>query len=547
MGTRSTDPNREAPIFDIVRIAPRAPGPAGRSAPRPAARPAALVTALLTAFLVVPSATGALAAQGTSTDASRLVRAGLEAMGGADRWRDLGSIHLVHLGHRHALEQSERPEGPWVTTYTEVEELRDLSGHRLRRIRRERGFWSLEWREVELVGDTDKAVTRMGERTRITSSDGVAESLELSPERILLTALDAPDLRVGRDTVIQAVRHRAVEFSFGERPVRLFLNVDTRLPAGYAMQDAESSLFRQIWGELPTVTLWSLWSLEPGGWLYPRQQDRYRLEHPLDRTTLLAVEFSPPVPADAFALLEQAEDPAASGTGPAPTTASFRPGQTMPGQPGETTEAAPGVISIPGVYYTTLVEQPDGVVVLDGPMTSSWAVAVLEEARRRFPDKPVKAVISTSDAWLHIGGLRTFAERGVPIIALDLNVPLLRRFLATAPVPIPSDGIRAVSTPIEVGIGPNRLGLYPIRGEGGERMMAVYLPGHRVLYASDLVQRQGPDFFWPSYLMEVAAVVERHGLDPERVMALHLSPTPWDEVTGALDRLAAPTPGDGGG
>ncbi|MEQ9568573.1 MAG: hypothetical protein RLN75_00150, partial [Longimicrobiales bacterium] len=57
-----------------------------------------------------------------------LVEAALEAMGGEARWRALGSIRIESTGHQHALEQSERPEGPWLTTYLQTSELRDLEG-----------------------------------------------------------------------------------------------------------------------------------------------------------------------------------------------------------------------------------------------------------------------------------------------------------------------------------------------------------------------------------------------------------------------------------
>lgn len=62
-------------------------------------------------------------------------------MAGEDRLRTLSSIRVQGMGLGDALEQSERPEGPWVTTYRQFAELHDLAGGRLRRTEETKGFW----------------------------------------------------------------------------------------------------------------------------------------------------------------------------------------------------------------------------------------------------------------------------------------------------------------------------------------------------------------------------------------------------------------------
>ena len=54
----------------------------------------------------------------------------------------------------------------------------------------------------------------------------------LSPERVLFTAAAAPDLHLAPDTVLQAVPHHVVAFTWRRWPVRLFLNAYTGLPTG---------------------------------------------------------------------------------------------------------------------------------------------------------------------------------------------------------------------------------------------------------------------------------------------------------------------------
>ena len=487
---------------------------------------------------------GAQVAAQTTPPAADAVRAALEAMGGEARWRALRAIRVGGVGHEHALEQSERPEGPWLTTYRQFAELRDLTAGRLRRTQEMKGFWQPEWETVLTLADREAGTVERGGRTRPALPNQhrrALQSLDLSPERVLLTALGAHDLGAAGDTVLQGVDHRLVTFPWDDRPVRLYLNAATRLPGAVALPEPEGEIFEAIWGDSPTMTVWSLWSLEPGGLLYPRQRDVFRLGHPLESEILSSVQFDVAAPTDSFAIPAELRQQFAAG--PAFDFFALKPGELPGGESSEPIELAPGVVTIPGAYAVTWIEQPDGVVVLEATMTSGWTRAVLDRAAERFPGIPVKAVVSTSDAWPHVGGVREFVAEGIPVYALDLNVPLLDRLVAAPHLRGPDRLARAPRAPefhpvadaSTIGVGPNRIELHPVRGEGGERMMLAWLPERRILYASDLLQIM-PDgtAFWPEYLIEVAAVVEREGLDPETVFAMHTQPMRWERVVEIL-------------
>lgn len=52
-----------------------------------------------------------------------------------------------------------------------------------------------------------------------------------------------------------------------------------------------------------------------------------------------------------------------------------------------------------------------------------------------------------------------------------------------------------------------------MRTESGERMMMIYVPEHKLLYGSDLVQqRRDGSFFMPEYLSELIDAVRREDL-----------------------------------
>ena len=163
-------------------------------------------------------------------------------------------------------------------------------------------------------------------------------------------------------------------------------------------------------------------------------------------------------------------------------------------------EIAPGVVLVRGSWNTTFVRQPDGMLIIEAPISSGYSAQALDEAARRFPGVPVKGVVTTSDSWPHLGGVREYVARGIPVYALDLNRPILERLLAAPYGETPDLLARApkaatfkwIAGRTVIGSGDTRVELYPIRGENGERMLMAYFPAHRLLYASDEVSDRPP-------------------------------------------------------
>jgi hypothetical protein len=210
-------------------------------------------------------------------------------------------------------------------------------------------------------------------------------------------------------------------------------------------------------------------------------------------------------------------------------------------------DLADWLVEVPGGYNVTVVKQPDGLVIMEATTGGEHAAAVMDFAQKRFPGSRIKAVVTTSDAWPHLAGIREYVAAGVPIYALDLNVSILSRFVEAkhtlAPDRLERQPKAAVFKPISgrtvIGSGDTRIELFPARGEIGERMMLAWFPGVKVLYSSDFIQRNPPNrptpFFMPKMLMEVQAAAEREGITGiERVFGMHLAPTPWADVLAAI-------------
>jgi len=189
------------------------------------------------------------------------------------------------------------------------------------------------------------------------------------------------------------------------------------------------------------------------------------------------------------------------------------------------------------------------VIVIEAPISSGYSAQVLAEAGKRFPGILIKCVITTSDSWPHIGGLREYAAQGIPLYVLDKNVPIVERLLPARHSRHPDslekkpeqERLVPVARQTIVGSGTNRIELYPLRGETSERQMIAYFPGLKMLYGSDAFQRdQEGKYFLPQTVSEVADAVAREHLEVEKFWMMHMGLTSWSEVVEELDRAQKP-------
>jgi len=494
---------------------------------------------LILALLLSASTTASSYAQSSAED---ILQAALDAMGGQERLESVTSLRFTGAGYQNALEQSERPEGPYLTQYQLRTELRDVSNHAVRQHTITRSLWQPQGASLTFIHADGMYAMARGEVQRPyppTFGRDIRDALLTSPERVLLHAHASDDLRAEPDVMLQGMRHNVLAFTVEDIPMRVYLHAYTHLPTAV---DYERPSYFDVWGDATYRVLYSLWQLEENGIRYPHQWDTEHNGFPYRSFTIMDLELNPGAPADSFAIAEETKTAYAQVLN-RPGFRDVELGQQL-GQPGRpAAELAEGIIEIPGAWDVVLVEQADGIVIVEAPISSEYSEQVLAEAKRRFPGKPIKGVISTSDAWPHIGGVRPYVASGIPIYVLDLNLPIIQR-LIDAPYASQPDRLeqerrlpnfQAVSGRIQLGEGPNRLELYPIRGEGGERMLMVHFPGHNLLYGADLVQRQRDGtFFMPQYLSELVEAADREGLTVENAFAMHIGVTAWSEILDAI-------------
>ncbi|MGB7217612.1 MAG: MBL fold metallo-hydrolase [Vicinamibacterales bacterium] len=130
-------------------------------------------------------------------------------------------------------------------------------------------------------------------------------------------------------------------------------------------------------------------------------------------------------------IVELLTPPPAPGRGGAPGGAPPAAGGP-PAPPQVASEKlADGVYRITGGYVALAIEFRDHIVVLESGQSEARGLAVLAEARRVIPNKPIRYVVNTHPHFDHGSGLAPVAAEGITIVTHDNNKAFLEKALSS--------------------------------------------------------------------------------------------------------------------
>jgi hypothetical protein len=273
-------------------------------------------------------------------------------------------------------------------------------------------------------------------------------------------------LRFAAPEILRSTSHAVVAFTWQKVPVRVVINPVNHLPDAVETTQ-EFHDFWYFWGDVRQCVYLDNWNMFQGI-SFPTNLVEERNGVVWKSIQALNVEFNVPIDDKAFAMDAKVAKQSASSPG---WNGAFRaPKDTV---------LAPGIGLFPGAWNSTIVKQPDGIVILEAPISGLYIQGVIEEARKRYPGAAIKAVLSTSNSWPHTGGVRYAVAQGLPVYILDLNRPLLDKMMS-APHTLDPDALektknttharwRIVAGKEVIGNGENRMELYPLRGSSTER------------------------------------------------------------------------------
>lgn len=470
-------------------------------------------------------------------DAKACVEQALAAMGGSDRLAALKSVRLETVGHTALVEQSYR-QAPFITSYDRDKIVVDLADGRV--LTNQHAVWpESDPKQAEFdataVSGIDGCVSKSGGKDFPCAAgevDATRARIALGPERLLMTADAAPDLHYEAAETIRSSAHSVVAFKWNGVPVRVLLNQWNHLPDAVETTQQFKD-FWYFWGDVRQVVYWDGWQLIHGI-KYPTTRVIERNGIEWSSSQVIDIEFNAPVDGHAFAM-----DPAVA------KLSTQNAGWSRPFRGDQHSELASGIDLFEGSWNATIVKQTDGVVLLETPISGTFTDGLFAEVKKRYPDAPIKAVLTTSDSWPHVGGVRYDVAQGKPIYILDMNRPLLDRMISAAHT-IDPDALekakkmpnwKIVSGKTEIGTGDNRMVIYPLRGSSTERQYMVYFPDRRLLYASDtLAINPDKTLYDPELMREVEQAVERENLTVDTVFAMHEGPLKWSDVVEMIGK-----------
>lgn len=476
--------------------------------------------------------------------AHALVDSAIVAMGGMERLRAVRSIRVEGAQHEYLAGNAERADGPWKTYYTHYTQLTDFKNLRIRRNSTGTFVFSPVPRVATLIISDSAAalIGASGKPVAAQSSQYVdaTDRMDADPIRAVQLASVASDLRRNTpDTLFREV-YDVVSFAWRGGRMRLLLDQHTHLPGANIIDRAyPEDLRRSPFGDIHLMTVFADWQAQPTGLWYPRQSIVTVNGVTISDGSVYNFAENSPAPDDSF-------DISATTRGQFQASRTHAFSQLKLNERGAPVVIRDGIVSLRDFWTTTLVRQDDGIVVFEAHISPEYASQIIAEAHRRFPGLPIKALVLSSDPWAHLGGVREFVARGIPIYLLDSSKPFIDGFLRSPHTMHPDSLqraprraiIRAVSGRTVVGAGRNQFVLYPVRGSASERMVMAYFPTYRFLYGADLVSPNpgaagSPTTYDRTEVAELRRAVAREGVAVDSVFCVQ-SPkmVAWDAYKG---------------
>jgi glyoxylase-like metal-dependent hydrolase (beta-lactamase superfamily II) len=213
----------------------------------------------------------------------------------------------------------------------------------------------------------------------------------------------------------------------------------------------------------------------------------------------------------------------------------------------EVTGLAPGVFRFGGGSHNSIiVEQQDGIVVIEAPLNEERSDAVIARVRELFPKSKIQRVINTHAHFDHAGGLRTFVAQGTAVVTHERNASYYERVWKAPRTLKPDRLAKSKRKPrfetftaklvLEDAVRP--IEIHTIEGSGHNDAFAlVYLPAEKVLIEADAWTPTPPGAAPPTVVnplwINLYRNLERLNLDVQRIAPLH------GAVQGIADLRAA--------
>jgi glyoxylase-like metal-dependent hydrolase (beta-lactamase superfamily II) len=280
-----------------------------------------------------------------------------------------------------------------------------------------------------------------------------------------------------------------------------------------------------IFGDMLVEATYSEYREGANGLKYPSAIVQKRGGQPTFEAQILGVRANP---ANIAALVTP---PAGGGRG-----GPGGPGGPPAAAAGPTSEKlADGVYRINGAYNAMAIEFRDHIVLFEGgPQDEARSLAIIAEAKRVIPNKPIRYSILSHHHFDHSSGLPAVVAEGATIITADVNKAFFLKALSAPRTLAPDVMSKSGKKPMVDGVVVKRVlqddtrvvEIHEIKGlPHADGMLVAYLPKEKILVYADMFNLPPADNPVPNPPVVGTQVfldnIDRLKLEPERIMSVH--------------------------
>ncbi|PYS08152.1 MAG: MBL fold metallo-hydrolase [Acidobacteria bacterium] len=395
----------------------------------------------------------------SAQDAKTVISNASKAMG-AD---NLKSIEYSAVGADFAFGQAMNPNSPWPKfidkTYTRAINF-ETPASRLSRVRMQGEYPQHGGGGQPLIGEQTQNQVIV-----VNANTPWAQQLEIwmSPHGFLKAA--SMKSATGKTQSVAGKKYNVVTFMGDNKAaVTGYINEQNMV------EKVETLIDNNVLGDMSFEALYSEYK-DFGGVKFPTRIVQRQGGFPI--LDLAVLEVKPNAPAN----IQPAQ--AQAGAPPAPTSSQ---------------KLGDGVYLILPAYAAVAVDFKDGIVVIEGPQSEERASAIIAEAKKVIPNKPIKYVINTHHHFDHSGGLRTFVAEGATIVTHESNRAYYERIFAIPHTLGPDKLSQAKKKPSFETMtdkkvmtdGNHVIELYQTQGNfHNDGLIIAYLPKEKVLVEAD--------------------------------------------------------------
>ena len=199
-----------------------------------------------------------------------------------------------------------------------------------------------------------------------------------------------------------------------------------------------------------------------------------------------------------------------------------------------------------GTHHSVVIEMSDHLIVAEGPLNDDRALAVIAEARKLVPGKPIKYLIVSHHHFDHSGGVRAFVGEGATIVTHDAGRAYFEKILAApatvAPDHLAKSGKKATVEGVRdrkvLTDGTRTVEIRQVAGiQHTDDMLMVYLPKEKFLIEADAYTPPAPNVAPMSppspFTVSLLENVTKQGLAVDQILPLHGRMVPLAELQKA--------------